>query len=371
VLVTQTAVLVLRTLMWSIEVIFDGIINGKTKASYKMRASLGIRAEGSSTELSWIRLFLGLGLWIIFALAIMIVWDYTDSLIPNLQKFTNEGFRIGEEARLVPRNILAGIITFAIVQAITIWFKARMERQWLRSIGMERGARDALVTLMGYLGMIIAILMGMTAAGVSFSGLAFIAGALSVGIGFGLQNIVNNFISGLILLFERPINNGDYISVNNVEGTVKRISIRSTEIETLHRTNVIVPNSELISGQVTNWVLHDANGVIQVPVGLNVANEHQEVVTRPNMPQPKVRFMGFGDSSLDFVLVVLIKNINNRFEVISDINFMIDKSFREHQIEIPFPQRDLHMIESSPEELHPPQSVKVETDEVDVGDDEK
>jgi len=357
VLVTQTAVLILRTLMWSIDATFDGIINGKSKNAYKARAMLGIRTEESSAELSWIRLFLGLFTWLFFAFIIIAVWDYTSSVIPNIQKFANEGVQIGEDSKIIPRNIIRGIIIFAFAQAFTVWLKARLEQQWLRNIGMDRGSRDALVTLTGYLGMIIAILLGLTVAGVSFSGLALVAGALSVGIGFGLQNIVNNFISGLILLFERPINNGDYITVNNVEGTVKRISIRSTEIETLNRTNIIVPNSQLISEQVTNWVLHDSNGMIHIPVGvaygtntdkvkellLEVASEHSEVVTRPNMPQPKVRFNNFGDSSLDFSLVILIKNINNRFEVTSDINFLIDKKFRENNIEIPFPQRDLHV----------------------------
>ena len=362
-LATFIAGLVLWVVLWCLEQTVDGIINGKTKTSYKLRASLGIRAEETSSELGWLRLLTGLGLWSSFGLFLLYVWDLTDRAIPQVKLLATDGFQLSESTRFVPKNILIGLFVFAVVLSISLWLKARLERQWLRNIGMDRGSRDAVVTLTGYLGMIIAIIMGMTAAGVSFSGLALVAGALSVGIGFGLQNIVNNFISGLILLFERPIHAGDYISVGNVEGTVKRISIRSTEIETLERTNVIVPNSELISGQVTNWVLHDSYGVIKIPVGvaygsdtelvkqllLEVTHAHSEIVARPNLQQPLVRFKSFGDSSLDFTIVALAKNINKRFDIISDINFEIDKKFREHNIEIPFPQRDLHVRSDSSE----------------------
>jgi small-conductance mechanosensitive channel len=185
-----------------------------------------------------------------------------------------------------------------------------------------------------------------------------VAGALSVGIGFGLQNIVNNFVSGLILLFERPIKSGDFVTVGGVEGTVKQISIRSTEIETLDRQNVIVPNSELVSQQVTNWVLHDPHGRLQLLVGvaygsdvdkvrdvlLDVAQGHPQVLTDGiSSPRPKVLFREFGDSALIFELRVWIRQIRRRFDVSSEINFGIERAFREAGIEIPFPQRDLHV----------------------------
>ncbi|NNC98163.1 MAG: mechanosensitive ion channel family protein, partial [Gammaproteobacteria bacterium] len=379
VLSTLLAGFILWILLWSIETTVDGIINGKTKTSYKLRASLGIRAEEQSSELGWLRLLSNLGLWLGFGIVLLIVWDFTDSSIASLQKFATDGFNIGDDTKIIPKNILAGLLTFAVVLSVSVWLKAKLERRWLRNIGMDRGSRDAIVTITGYVGMIIAMLMGLTAAGVSFTGLALVAGALSVGIGFGLQNIVNNFISGLILLFERPIHSGDYISVGNVEGTVKRISIRSTEIETRQRTNVIVPNSELISGQVTNWVLHDTFGQIKIPVGvaygsdtelvkkllMQVANENKTVITRPNLPQPTIRFESFGDSSLNFSIVVLIKNIDQRFDIISDLNFAIDKIFRENGIEIPFPQRDLHIkSDSKKKEIVMPEFLKPEKDEI-------
>jgi small-conductance mechanosensitive channel len=178
-----------------------------------------------------------------------------------------------------------------------------------------------------------------------------------VGIGFGLQNVVNNFVSGLILLFERPIKTGDWVVVGETEGFVKRIRIRSTQIQTFDRADVIVPNSDLISHQVTNWMLYDPLGRIKVRVGvaygsdtekvrdilLEVASGHDMVIKDGSAPEPQVLFRGFGDSSLDFELRCHIDHIDYRLLVISDLNFAIDKAFREHGIEIPFPQRDIHV----------------------------
>ena len=197
----------------------------------------------------------------------------------------------------------------------------------------------------------------MSVAGFDFSNIAIIAGALSVGIGFGLQNIVNNFVSGLVLLFERPIRKGDWIVVGQTEGYVKDIQIRATRIQTFDRSDVIVPNSELISGQVTNWVLSTKSGRAIIPVGvaygsdtekvrdilMEIAETNNEIDTSGYMPKPRVLFREFGDSSLNFELRVFMKEVDNRLSLISDINFAIDKAFREAEIEIPFPQRDLHV----------------------------
>jgi potassium efflux system protein len=179
---------------------------------------------------------------------------------------------------------------------------------------------------------------------------------------------VNNFISGLILLFERPIKTGDWIMVGNTEGYVKRIRIRSTEIQTFDRADVIVPNSELIAGQVTNWMLHDSRGRARIPVGVaygsdtqkvktileKVAEEHPRVVNDGSTPKPRVLFRGFGESSLDFELRCFIQDIDERLQVVSDLNFAIDAAFRENGIEIPFPQRDVHVRDLPHNKLSPP-----------------
>jgi len=195
-------------------------------------------------------------------------------------------------------------------------------------------------------------------AGLDFQTIAIVAGALSVGIGFGLQNIVNNFVSGLILLFERPVRPGDWVIVGATEGYVRKISIRYTLIQTFDRAEVLVPNSELISNQVTNLMLSDTYGRVTIPVGVaygtdtrrvrdilhKVAREHpMAVLYDPRVSPPKVFFMRFGDSSLDFELRFFIREIDYKLSVRSDILYAIDDAFREAGIEIPFPQRVVHV----------------------------
>ena len=355
-LATLMGSLLLWTALWAIQQFMDSIVHGSSSASYKIRAWLGIRHDTTSVELGWVRLVLSLTLWIGFGFYLIFVWDTTGNAINKVSRAAVEGIPIGQTT-LRPAAILTGLLIFALIVTITVWIKARLGQSWLRTTIADRGSRDAVVTLSGYVGFIIAIIVGLTLAGVSFQGLAIVAGALSVGIGFGLQAVVSNFVSGLILLFERPIKAGDFISVGEIEGFVRQIRIRSTEIETLDRQNVIVPNSELISTQVTNWVLRDPYGRLRVPVGVaygsdiekvkeileTVAAEQSEVLTKGRTPPPRALFMEFGDSSLNFELRVWIKQITKRFTVTSEINFAIDKAFKEANIEIPFPQRDLHV----------------------------
>jgi small-conductance mechanosensitive channel len=227
---------------------------------------------------------------------------------------------------------------------------------------MDRGSKEAMISLTGYLGVAIAFLIALSMAGFELANIALIAGALSVGIGFGLQNIVNNFVSGLILLFERPIKTGDWVVVSGTEGYVKKISIRSTQIQTFDRSDVIVPNSQLISEQVTNWMFRDSIGRIKVPIGvaygtdpekvkeilLDIAYQQEFVITQsPILGKPWVLFKEFGDSSLNFELRCYIKDVDSRMRAVSAINFEIDKAFRAAGIEIPFPQRDVHIIKET------------------------
>ncbi|MCK4676199.1 MAG: mechanosensitive ion channel family protein, partial [Gammaproteobacteria bacterium] len=290
-------------------------------------------------------------------------WDYSGGVIESVKSYIVNGFNIGD-FRIVPSRILWALLIFGTIIIMSSWIRSQLENNWLKMTTMGQGARDAMVTIIGYILFIVAIMAGLSAAGFDFGNIAIIAGALSVGIGFGLQNIVNNFVSGLILLFERPIRKGDWIEVGGTEGVVKDIQIRSTVIQTFDRSDVIVPNSELISGQVTNWVLSSKSGRAIIPVGvaygtdtekvrdilMTIAEENEDVVKSGYMPKPKVLFRAFGDSSLDFELRVFLHNVDSRLGIVSDINFAIDKAFREEGIEIPFPQRDLH-VKSMPDNL--------------------
>ncbi len=222
---------------------------------------------------------------------------------------------------------------------------------------MEPSARYALVTTFGSVGVGIAVMVALSFAGIDFASLAIIAGALSVGIGYGLQNIVNNFVSGIIMLVERPVRNGDWIVVGNTEGYVQRISIRTTTIRTFDRADVIVPNSDLISGQVTNWALGNTWGRIKRQIGVAYGSDIETVIEtllevannnaggikgNPQLPDPYALFLDFGDSSLDFELCAIVHDINRRRHVTSDINRAINAAFNKQGIEIPFPQRDVN-----------------------------
>lgn len=347
---------VLWTLVWGMRQSVAGVVSGTSTASYRIRSWMGMRQDESSAELKWLYMVLSIALWVAFGWFLIWVWDPTGNTIRWLREITLQGVDIGGKV-LVPKNIFIGVTAFGVIIALTAWLKAGLHRLWLRDMGMDRHAREALVTVSGYAGFAVAVIVGLTLAGVSFAGMALVFGALSVGIGFGLQNIVNNFVSGLILLFERPVKPGDYVTIGDIEGVVREVGTRATEVETLDRKNVLVPNSELVSGQVTNWVLRDSHGRLVVRVGVaygsdtakvgeilvQIANDHPDVVTSGRTPAPRALFTGFGDSALEFELRVWIRHIEKRFGVISDLNLAVDAAFREHGIVVPFPQRDLHV----------------------------
>lgn len=341
--------------------LFNAIDDGKYAWCRRIHKTLGVEQNAKVPGLIWIRLLVTIVIWGAFVVLFINAWDYSGGIIEQLRSYLVHGFEIGE-FRIVPSRILSALLIFGIIIILSSWVRSQLENNWLKMTIMGSGARDATITIVGYIMFIIALIAGLSAAGFNFGNIAIIAGALSVGIGFGLQNIVNNFVSGLILLFERPIRKGDWIVVGETEGVVKEIQIRSTRIQTFDRSDVIVPNSELISNQVTNWVLSSKSGRAIIPVGvaygtdtekvrellMAIAQDNDNVVKIGSAPQPLVLFREFGDSSLNFELRVFLHNVDSRLSVVSEINFAIEKAFREHKIEIPFPQRDLH-VKSLPE----------------------
>jgi small-conductance mechanosensitive channel len=282
-----------------------------------------------------------------------LVFGVEFSLYRELWLRFNEGLSLGE-VTLTPAAIISFFIILALGYFLTIFVQKIIQKSILPKTKLDQGSKNALISGVGYLGYTIAAIVALSSTGFNLSSIAIVAGALSVGIGFGLQTIVSNFVSGIILLVERPIKEGDWIEASGFSGTVRKISVRSTQIETFDRAMVVVPNAELIAGSVLNWTHSNETGRARVSVGvsydsdpkkiekllLKIGKSHEMAL---DDPKPFVRFQGFGDSSIDFDLIVYVKDKNYMFQVRSELHFQIFDLFKKEGIEIPFPQRDLNI----------------------------
>lgn len=329
--------------------IFDGLDAGATPWQQRLRQQLGLRNNQLVPGLLWVRLTNTLVVSGIALILSLRLWGMPEQNFTLLLTQLTSGIQLGGFT-LEPLRIVSGLLILALLVSLTHVFKKNLAESWLRRTTLSRGAREAITTVSGYAGILFAILIGLSVAGIQFENLAIIAGALSVGIGFGLQNIVNNFVSGLILLFERPIRRGDWISVGTAEGYVRDISIRSTTIQTFDRSDIIVPNSQIISGQVTNMMLNDNFGRVIIPVNVaygadtervmavlqEAANAHPLVLKDRSDMKINVFFRSFGDHALQFELRCFIRDIETKARVTSDLNLTIDKALRQQEIPMPF-----------------------------------
>jgi small-conductance mechanosensitive channel len=256
--------------------------------------------------------------------------------------------------------IIKLVVFLLILGVVARRVRELIEDKLLVHTSMDLGQRDALARLTAYAIFALGLMIGLESLGVNLSSLLVLGGAVGIGVGLGLQNIANNFVSGLILLIERPIKLGDRVEVGGTNADVVRIAARSTWVRTNENVVIIIPNAEFVSNRVTNWTANDRQVRFTVPVGVSYGSDPEEVrqvLTRVGLanpdvlrdPPPEVRFIRFGDSSLDFELRVwTVSRVQTPNILVSDLNFAIFRAFREHSIEIPFPQRDVHVRTSSP-----------------------
>jgi len=304
--------------------------------------------EPRRNQLAWLtEAALTLILFIALVPVFLLQWGFAAADIRDWLKAALFGFEIGQ-IRISMVRIIGGILLFTALLFVTRIIQRRLRENVLLTPRMDTGVANSVDTAVGYAGTALAAIIAVSYAGFDITNLAIVAGALSVGIGFGLQSIVNNFVSGLILLIERPIKVGDWVVVGNEEGTVKNISVRSTEIETFNRASLIVPNSELITGRVLNWTHRSALGrvVLRFSAGPNAdpravlailaecARAHPRVLTEP---APVAVFEGYTQTATEYSLRAFLGNISSGVKVQSDLRVAVFEALRARQIELAAP----------------------------------
>lgn len=281
-------------------------------------------------------------------------WEEIFSYLQQVLNF--QLFKVSD-APVTVASILIFLLLITIFIGVGIWVRRNLNRRILKRFKVDEGTSYTLSRISQYIIITIGVLISFNFVGINLSSLTVIFGLLSVGIGFGLQNITSNFISGLIILFERPIGVGDRVVVSDIEGDVTEINIRSTMVRTVNNIYIIVPNSEFVSKDVINYSHGDPSYRLDVDVGVSygsdldvvlkalreVADENKSVMEDP---EPEVHLIEFGESSWNMQLRSWIPDVKHYPRIRNELNQAIIRTFRKYDVQIPFPQRDLHMRSS-------------------------
>lgn len=295
-------------------------------------------------------------------------WDQKADVFENIARIVNHvwdySFTIGETEIFIHQLVIA---FFAFIAGLILskLIARRVGKKVLPRMKVQEGPASAIQTILYYILLVITAIIALQIANVPLTIFTIFGGALALGIGFGSQNIMNNFISGLILMLERPIQVHDFVTINGETGKVLKIGARATHIQRYDGVTNIVPNSHLLENCVSNWALPDPRIRSMIPVGVAYGSDVQLVkktleqlltdhIRVLESPDNRVLFMGFGDSSLDFEVHFWIspRSTFDRRQIESDLRFQIDALFREHDITIPFPQRDVHIFNDTPARVH-------------------
>jgi potassium-dependent mechanosensitive channel len=347
-IVTGSILALVYLLMLWVDGFVQGLGDDSTATGRWLKKRAGLEKQRREQLVLPIGLFLKFAVVVLSVPLILLQWGYRWPDIYDWYSQLFFGFRIGN-TQISVAVLLASIIVFGLAYGAARLFQSWLDARVLKPAGISGGVRDSIRIGVGYIGIVIAALAALSYAGFNLSNLAILAGAFSVGIGFGLQTVVNNFVSGLILLAERPVKVGDLVVVGGEEGYVRKISVRSTEVETSERARVLIPNSCFITEKVKNWTLRDNTRRIVIPISvgygcdarkvratlLKVAQDNPNVMT---MPAPSVDF-DFGADTLNFKLYAFVDDLDKSGSTSTDLRFAILDAFTEAGILMPSQQR--------------------------------
>jgi small-conductance mechanosensitive channel len=351
-IVTGTIVAVLYLLLLWVDAVGESMGNEEARLGQWLTAKAGLDQRRREQLSLPVTMLLKSAVLLVTVPLILLQWGFDWKDIREWSDSLLFGFKVGE-IEISIAAIIASIVVFILGYLLARIFQSWLDRRVLETAGLSGGARHSVRTAVGYFGVLIAALLAISYAGLDLSNVALVAGALSVGIGLGLQGVVNNFVSGLILLVERPIKVGDWVVVGGEEGIVKKISVRATEVETFDRATVLIPNSLFISEKVKNWTLHNYSGRVQIKVGVHYTSKPRQVhdilleVARadPNVmtnPEPFVYFGDFAADALEFTLYAYTYDITKSLRLRTELRMAIAEAFQREGIEIPYRQTDIH-----------------------------